>query len=158
MASEQRSQHSPAENQLAVSRIRLYLPGSPKLLKVIYRPVLYIPSEAVDSLDKPQVIQEPRTIPVVQTTSVLSSTALKEGKVKEVERFGDEDNHIPPWADNGMKLVSAFLGHFANNEEIIHALLRIVDLYPYRPDLDHDFDLIGHLLSWDYWESHPVHD
>jgi hypothetical protein len=156
VASEQKSLRQSAENQLAMSGIRLYLPGSPQLLKVTNRPILYVPSEAVDSLDRPRVSREPRTIPVVQTISVLNSTALKEGIVKEVERLGDEDNYIPPWANKGTILVSAFLGLFANNNIIHDELVRISKLYPYRPNVGECFDLIGHFLSWDYWESNPA--
>jgi hypothetical protein len=89
-------------------------------------------------------------MPVRLTVSVLDGVALKEGVPKEVERFGDEYNHIPPREEKGTILVMAFLGHFANSDAIRDALLRIADLYPYRPDGD---DLISHILSWDYWES-----
>jgi hypothetical protein len=136
-----------------MSGILLYLPDPSQLLKVINRPILYVPSEAVDSLDRHRVSREPQTIPVVQTTSVLSSPALKEGIVKEVERLGDEDNYIPPWANKGTSLVSAFLGLFANNNIIQDSLVRISRLYPYWPNKGECFDLIGHLLSWDYWEG-----
>ena len=105
------------------------------------------------SLGKPPTPHEPKTLPVSLTFSVLDSAALEEGVPKEVDQFGDEDNHIPPWAENGNRLVSAFLGHFANHDVIRDALIRIADLYPHRPHVGEGFDLISHLLSWDYWES-----
>jgi hypothetical protein len=45
------------------------------------------------------------------------------------------------------------LGLFANNDTVHDALVRISKLYPYRPNVGECFDLVGHLLSWDYWES-----
>ncbi len=89
----------------------------------------------------------------VRLTLVLDGAALKEGVPKEVERVGDEYYHIPPWEEKGAMEVMALLGHFAENDVIRGALLRFVGLYPYRPDVDAEFDLISHLLSWDYWES-----
>jgi len=148
----------PNEDRLEICRSGLYVhrPVPGKLLKVVipaFRPVLYIPPGTGIPAKKPPSLPQPGPMQVRHTVSVLDSAALKEGVPREVERFGDEDCFTPPWAEEGINLVCAFQGHLVNDDAIHDALLRLVDLYPHRANRDEDFDLISHILSWDYWES-----
>ena len=92
-------------------------------------------------------------VPVLLTMSVLDAARLKQGKVHEVGRHAHEGAWVSPDSDKEGYIVSAFLGAFVNDDEVYPELVKAAELYPFP--VDDLLGLIGHMLSWDYWEQQP---